>query len=31
MKSLHSCCRHTDILESLLGWSDWQQCRYLSL
>jgi len=28
---VNSCCRHTDILVSLLAWSDWQQCRYLSL
>jgi len=31
VKNRHSCCRHADILASLLAWSDWQQCRYLSL
>jgi len=27
----HSCCGHTDMLASLLAWSDWQHCVYLSL
>jgi hypothetical protein len=29
VRNVHSSCRDTDILASLLAWSDWQQRRYL--